>query len=316
MQRWMEFIETANPDHIRSKSVGPDFADWLAPDPATPKPLVDTAYWALIARDMAQMAHAIHDESDAKTYDDLFDAIRKAFQQAFVKPDGTVGTGTQTSYVVALQMQLLPPDLEKPAVEKLVEDIRKHNGHLTTGFLGTPLLLFALSNHGQLDVAYQLLLNETYPSWGYMLSKGATTWWERWNGDTGDPAMNSYNHYAFGSVVAWVYRYLVGIDTTSDGAGFQHIMIHPHPDAAMDHASGEYDSVYGKVSTNWKFTPGKSFSLSVTVPANTSATIYLPAIPNAQLREAGATVEAKQENGSYVIETGSGSYNFDISEAQ
>jgi alpha-L-rhamnosidase len=93
-------------------------------------------------------------------------------------------------------------------------------------------------------------------------------------------------------------------------------MIHPHPDAAMDHASGEYDSVYGKVSTNWKFTPGKSFSLSVTVPANTSATIYLPAIPNAQLREAGATVEAKQENGSYVIETGSGSYNFDISEAQ
>jgi alpha-L-rhamnosidase len=149
-----------------------------------------------------------------------------------------------------------------------------------------------------------------------MLSKGATTWWERWNGDTGDPAMNSYNHYAFGSVAAWVYRYLAGIDTGANGAGFEHIIIHPHPDASMAHASAEYGSVYGSIKTDWKFSPGKSFALSVTVPANTSATIYLPSIPNGRLEENGAPVEARQENGLYVLETGSGSYNFEISAAQ
>src|SRR5207253_2567508 len=111
--------------------------------------------------------------------------------------------------------------------DRLVKHIEARNWHLSTGFLGTPFLLSTLADHGRSDVAYRLLLNETYPSWGYMLSKGATTWWERWNGDTGDPAMNSYNHYAFGSVVAWVYRYVAGIDAAPDAPGFREIVIHP-----------------------------------------------------------------------------------------
>src|SRR5262249_61835878 len=141
--------------------------------------------------------------------------------------------------------------LEPVMINNLVKDIESRQWHLSTGFPSTPFLLFTLSDHGRSDVAYRLLLNETYPSWGYMLAKGATTWWERWNGDTGDPSMNSYNHYAFGSVVAWVYRYVAGIDTTPDGAGFHHVIVRPHLDPSMPHASGHYDSPYGRISTEW-----------------------------------------------------------------
>jgi alpha-L-rhamnosidase len=225
--------------------------------------------------------------------------------------DVWVGTGTETSYVVALHTKMAPEPLEPALVNNLVKDIESKNWHLSTGFLGTPFLLATLADHGRTDVAYRLLLNDTYPSWGYMLSKGATTWWERWNGDTGDPSMNSYNHYAFGSVVAWVYRYVAGIDTAPDAPGFRHIVIHPRPDATMPRASGEYESVYGKISTDWS-SNSKSFSLKVTVPANTSAAVYLPAIPNSRVTEGGSTVEPRQESGSYVVEVGSGSYDFKV----
>jgi alpha-L-rhamnosidase len=311
MQRFMEFIAKANPDFIRRKGVGPNFADWLAPDDRTDKDLLATAYWALAAEMMEQMAHAVGKEDDAKRYADLTASIRSAFQKAYIKEDGTVGTGTQTSYVVTLYTKMAPDALEPAMVGNLVKDIESRGGHLSTGFLGTPFLLFTLADHGRTDVAYRLLLNDTYPSWGYMLSKGATTWWERWNGDTGDPAMNSYNHYAFGSVVAWVYRYVAGIDTDGDGPGFHHIVIHPRPGAFMDHASGRYESVYGTVATDWNSRPD-SFSMKVTVPANTAATVYLPAKPNTQVWQDGAAVSATQENGSYVIQAGSGSYSFEV----
>ena len=124
--------------------------------------------------------------------------------------------------------------------------------------------------------------------------------------------MNSYNHYAFGSVVAWVYRYVVGIDAASDGPGFQHIIIHPRPDSRMPHASGEYDSVYGRITTDWTSNPGASFSLKVSIPANTSATVYLPVISDARITESGNPVEAKQKIGSYVVQIGSGSYDFEV----
>ena len=312
MQRFMDFIAKANPDSIRKNGVGPNYADWLAPDDRTNKDLLATAYWALVAQMMQQMAHAVGKENEVKRYADLIGNIRTAFQKAYIKDDGEVGTGTQTSYVVALYTKMAPESLEPALVNNLVKDIESRKWHLSTGFLGTPFLLFTLADHGRADVAYRLLLNETYPSWGYMLSKGATTWWERWNGDTGDPAMNSYNHYAFGSVVAWVYRYVAGIDTTSDSPGFHHIVIHPHLDASMPRASGEYDSVYGKIITDWTSVSGKSMSLKVTIPPNTSATIYLPAIPSTQIWESGNPIRARQENGSNVVETGSGSYVFEV----
>jgi alpha-L-rhamnosidase len=312
MQRWMTFIQNGNPDFLRKQGVGPNFADWLAPDENTDKDLLATAYWALIANMMSEMAHAIGQEDDATRYASLVQNIRSAFQKAYVKDDGKVGTGTQTSYVVALYTKMAPQPLEPAMVSNLVKDIEARNWHLSTGFLGTPFLLFTLANHGRADVAYRLLLNETYPSWGYMLSKGATTWWERWNGDTGDPAMNSYNHYAFGSVMAWVYRYVAGIDTTLDGPGFHQIIIHPRLDSRLDQARGEYDSAYGKIVSDWRGTPEGPFSLQVTIPPNTAADVYLPVIANTQLIEDGQPITARQESGSYVVQVGSGSYEFRV----
>jgi alpha-L-rhamnosidase len=312
MQRWMEFIQSRNPDFLRKKGVGPNFADWLAPDEHTNKDLLATAYWALIANMMSQMAHAVGKEADAKRYDDVVQNIRAAFQKAYIKDDGEVGTGTQTSYVVALYTKMAPADLEPRLVDKLVKDIEARSWHLSTGFLGTPFLLFTLADHGRTDVAYRLLLNDTYPSWGYMLAKGATTWWERWNGDTGDPAMNSYNHYAFGSVIAWVYRYAAGIDTLPSAPGFKEIIVHPHLDARMTSARAEYESIYGKIISDWKGAPAGPFSLSVTIPANTSAKVVLPARAGAHLTKDGNPVEAQAEGGSYVVRIGSGSYNFEV----
>jgi alpha-L-rhamnosidase len=207
---------------------------------------------------------------------------------------------------------MAPAELEPLLVDRLVKDIETRNWHLSTGFLGTPFLLFTLADHGRSDVAYRLLLNDTYPSWGYMLSKGATTWWERWNGDTGDPSMNSYNHYAFGSVIAWVYRYAAGIDTAPDSPGFKEIIVHPHLDSRMTAARAEYDSIYGKIVSEWKGTPAGPFSLSVSIPANTSARVYLPTIAGAHLTEDGNPMTAQTENGSYLIPIGSGSYKFEV----
>jgi len=312
MEHWMAFIQDANPNFLREKGVGPNFADWLAPDEHTDKTLLATAYWSLIANMMSEMAHAIGKEDDARRYADLVGSIRSAFQKAYIKESGEVGTGTQTSYVVALYTKMAPEILEPRLVDNLVKDIEARNWHLSTGFLGTPFLLFTLSNHGRTDVAYRLLLNETYPSWGYMLSKGATTWWERWNGDTGDPAMNSYNHYAFGSVVAWVYRNVAGIDTTVASPGFHEIVIHPRIDARLNQARGEYDSIYGKIVTDWTGTPTGPFTLKVTIPANTTAKVYLPAITNTTATQDGQPVNAKQESGDYVVQVGSGSYEFQV----
>jgi len=312
MERWMQFIQNANPDFVRKNKVGPNFADWLAPDPSTSKDLVDTAYWALIAEMMSQMARSIDKDDDAKRYSDLYANIRTAFHHAYVKDDGTVGNGSQTSYVLALQMKLLPESLEPAAVDKLVKDIQAHEGHLTTGFLGTPFLLFALADHGRTDVAYQLLLTDSYPSWGYMLKKGATTWWERWNGDTGDPAMNSYNHYAFGSVVGWVYQCVAGIDTTSSGPGFHEITIHPRLDPRINEAHGQYESAYGRITTDWSGTPQGPFSLKVSIPANTRAQVFLPPIHGAKVTENGKNVHVREQSGNYVVKIGSGSYEFDL----
>jgi alpha-L-rhamnosidase len=312
MVRWMEFIRQANPDFLRKKGVGPNFADWLAPDEHTNKDLLSTAYWALIAEMMSEMAHASGKEPEVKQYEELIGNIRAAYQKAYIKENGEVEGGTQTSYVVTLYTKMAPPALEPAMVKNLVADIEKREWHLSTGFLGTPFLLFTLANHGRADVAYRLLLNETYPSWGYMLSKGATTWWERWNGDTGDPAMNSYNHYAFGSVVAWVYRSVAGIDTTLAAPGYREIVIHPHLDSRITRAHGEYESVYGKIVSDWNGTPSGPFVLNVTIPANTTAKVFLPSIASAHVMQDGQSAKTKRDGDSYLVEVGSGSYKFEV----
>ena len=310
MQRWMAHVEQQNPTFLRT--TGFSFGDWLAVDDRTPNGVVNTAYWALLAERMAQMAGALGKEAEAKRYAALYDNIRAAFQKAYIRANGEVSVGTQTCYVMTLIANLAPKEMEPALVSHLVSDIEAHKGHLTTGFLGTPFLLFALADYGRTDVAYRLLLTETYPSWGYMLSKGATTWWERWNSDMGDPAMNSFNHYAFGSVVGWVYRCVAGIDAVPNAPGFREIVIHPRLDDSVTQARGEYDSVYGKIVSDWKGTQKGPFTLNVTIPANTSATVFLPAIPNALVTESGTPITAQKQANAWIVHVGSGSYSFQV----
>jgi alpha-L-rhamnosidase len=145
-----------------------------------------------------------------------------------------------------------------------------------------------------------------------MVDKGATTWWERWNGDTGDPAMNSYNHYAFGSVMAWVFRRVSGIDADPAMPGFHHIVISPHVEPGLSHTHTEYDSVYGMVVTDWTKDPNGELQLSVKVPANTTATVFLPATSTSVVKQDGERVKIPYKEGSMVREIGSGSYRFSI----
>jgi alpha-L-rhamnosidase len=273
MQRFMDFILTTNPEYIRRNKLGNNYADWLAPDQNTPKDLIATAYWAIIARDMREMSIALNHKEDAEKYQALYDHIAEAYRHQYIQPDGSVTGNTQSAYVVTLYSGIAPENLRANMTTRLVADIEAHNNHLTTGFLGTPFLMFVLDDNHRSDVAFKLLLQDTYPSWGYMVAKGATTWWERWNGDTGDPSMNSYNHYAFGSVMAWVFRRVAGIDTDPAGPGFHHLTIQPQFSPTLPTLHTEYDSPYGLVTTDWNQAIHR---FTVTIPANTTATIILP----------------------------------------
>lgn len=290
MERWMDFILKNNPDYVRRKALGNNYADWLAPDQNTPRILIDTAYWALIAREMVEMAKALHRPADAEKYQQVYDHIAAAYRTEFVKEDGSVAGNTQTGYLATIFTGIAQSSLRENMVDRLVKNIEAHGNHLSTGFLGTPFLLSVLDENHHSDLAFKLLLSDTYPSWGYMVKKGATTWWERWNGDTGDPSMNSYNHYAFGSVMAWVYRRAAGIDTDATGPGFHHLIIHPHFDPALPQLHTEYDSAYGTIISDWQQSEHR---FTITIPANTTATVTLPK---------NKTEEIGSGTHSYVIE--------------
>jgi alpha-L-rhamnosidase len=317
MERWMAHLESANPNHLWLKERGNDYGDWLAIGSETSKDLIATAFWAYDATLMVRMAKALGRPQEERKYTDLFGQISKAFEETYVKPDGTIGSGSQTSDVLALHMNLLQEDQRAKVVEKLVKDIEAHDWHLTTGFLGTPYLLLELSKSGHSEVAYRLLLQTTYPSWGYMIAHGATTMWERWNGDQmmGDSSMNSYNHYAYGAVAEWLYRYVAGIDEDATDPGFHRIVLHPQFDASLGEASGTYESPYGKITSAWKVS-GASTTWTIAIPANTTALIYFPAGAETIL-EGGKDVKqspgisfVRQEDGSAVYGASSGSYNF------
>ena len=220
MEKYLAAIQASNPNYLWTVNTGNRFGDWLSPEGATAEELLATAYWAYDATLMRQMAHALGRAADETKYGELFRSIQTAFQQAYVGADGVVAavpsgliapagteakaaTGpveTQTGYVLALHMGLLPESLRSVAARRLVDRIAANGWRLGTGFLGTPYLMGVLTDTGHADVAYRLLLNTQYPSWGYLVEHGATTMWERWNGDQmrGDPSMNSYNHYAYG----------------------------------------------------------------------------------------------------------------------
>ena len=193
--------------------------------------------------------------------------------------------------------------------------MRNANYHLTTGFVGTPYLCHVLSRFGYTNVAYELLNQETFPSWLYPVKKGATTIWERWDGikpdgSFQDAGMNSFNHYAYGAIGEWLYRVVAGIDVDVNAPGYKHIFFQPQPGGGLTHARATLNSPYGRVASAWELT-GEDFRLSITVPPNTHATVRLPATSLAQITESGrAIANAHVDGDSVVIEVGSGEYTF------
>jgi alpha-L-rhamnosidase len=320
MVRWMDYIQAANPNMLRKQRLNSNFGDWLSPGgDDTPKDLLATAYWAYDAKLLAEMAAAISLHTDADKYRQIFQQVREAFQQEYVTSDGRIQGNTQTCYVLALHMDLLPSEQQAVAAKRLVEAIKSKDWHLSTGFVGVGYLCQVLSDTGYTDVAYHLLNNDTFPSWGYTIKQGATTIWERWDGWTEQngfqsPNMNSFNHYSLGSVGDWLYRYVAGI--SPDSAGYKHISIRPRPGGRLTWAKGEYNSVHGTILSDWKIEQNK-FKLTITIPANTSATVYVPARTQADLRESGKTLEQapgveflRMEEGAAVISVASGHYRF------
>ncbi len=237
---------------------------------------------------MAQMAAALGKDSAAESYARLAGRVRAAFDTAYVAPDGRVGapftnpdsvrsTYTQTASVLALRFGLVPDSLRASAAARLVDDIAAHGWHLTTGFLGSAYVLPVLSDAGEDSVAFRLLLQRTFPSWMYEVAQGATTVWERWNGDHGDPGMNSYAHYAFGAVGEWLYSYLGGIGEAQGSVGFSRVEIRPRWSATLDSARAMYRSPRGTIVSAWRRRPGGAVDVTVTIPANTSGRVILPA---------------------------------------
>jgi alpha-L-rhamnosidase len=247
----------------------------------------------------------------------LFAEIGQGFTRAFVGPDGRVKGDTQTAYLLALNFDLLPEELRPLAAERLVERIADRGGRLSTGFLGLRLLLPTLTQIGRDDLAYQLLVSRQYPSWGYSIDQGATTVWERWNSYTaekgfGNPAMNSFNHYAFGSVGEWMFDTMAGIE--SDGPGFKKIIIRPRPGSEVTQLAATYDSIRGLISSSWRVEGDRLF-LEVTIPPNTTATVFVPADSGEEVDLAGPGNGARakflrHEPGASVFAVGPGQHRF------
>jgi alpha-L-rhamnosidase len=280
--------------------------------------MIATMFYAYSAKLVAQAAAVLDKTDDAKVYLDLFNKVKQTFIDTYVTNAGHVAAESQTGYVLALMFDLLPENLRAKATQYLVADIRSRGNHLSTGFLGTPYLCHVLSENGRTDVAYDLLLQQTFPSWLYPVKMGATTIWERWDGQKTDSSfqdkgMNSFNHYAYGAIGDWMYRVITGIEIGKPG--YKHILIQPKPDKRLTYAKASFESSYGLIASGWEIKEGK-MSLHISIPANTTATIVLPAADINQVTGNGKPLSAgfstnKQNGADVVIETGSGDYTFE-----
>ena len=330
MVRWVEYIHSANPGGLWLNKRSNDYGDWLSIAADTPKEILATGYYAYSTRIVAQTARLLGKTEDADKYDKLFQEIKTAFNNAFVRPadgkilagDGTKGD-TQTCYLVGLRFDLLSDSARVQAAKHLVDDINKKDGHLSTGFVGVGYLNPVLTQTGNLDVAYKLVNNDTFPSWGYSIKQGATTIWERWDGWTKekgfqDPGMNSFNHYSLGSVGEWMADTVAGIDLDPQIPAYKHIILRPMPGGGLTYAKATYDSINGRIVSDWKMENG-GLTYRVEVPANTTATVCVPMAKGGSVMEGGKPVDksegvtfVKNENGAAVYTVGSGSYVFTV----
>lgn len=327
MKAWVDFMANRAGEGLIWRG-DYHFGDWLAfattrsdyPGATTEKDLIATAYFRYSSGVLAEIAALLGKEEDASRYQILSEKIKTAFIHEFVTPAGRLVSITQTAYALALAFSLLPEDLVSAAAQHLAHDVRKF-GHLTTGFVGTPLLCATLSDHGYHDLACMLLNRKEYPSWLYPVTQGATTIWERWDGQKPDGTfqdvgMNSFNHYAYGAIGDWLYRYVAGLNPDPQNPGYKHIIFKPQPGGGLSYARAEFESMYGTVVSYWKLEAHRMI-YEVGIPANTTATVILP---NAGLTEVtmngqkpkGLADKAPEQMGSHVkIELGSGKYLFE-----
>jgi alpha-L-rhamnosidase len=285
MKAWVDYVQSQSPNNLWNS--GHHFGDWLFYRPnddldgrsaITDKFLIAQCFWAGSTQIVINTAKLLNKQNDVEKYTASLAKIKEAFLKEYLTSSGRMVSGTQTAYVLALNFDMLPEGMRSQAADRLVENIKSYDYHLTTGFLGTPYLCHVLSRFGHTDIAYKLLLQDTYPSWLYPVKMGATTIWERWDGQKTDgtfqnPGMNSFNHYAYGAIGDWMYRCVTGIDLVEPG--YKKFKIKPEIDASLNYARASYESVYGKISSGWERKDGM-IVVKVTVPANTSAEIILP----------------------------------------
>lgn len=313
MKAWIDFMRTHSEDYIWNYKL--QFGDWVALDAeegsyfgATPNDLTCTAYFAYSTGLFCRIAKVLGKE-EALEYEDLYRHIVDKFQRTFFDKDGKMTAQTQTAHIVALYFKLVPEKYVQKTVNQLKELLAKENGHLVTGFVGTPYFCHALSQNGCTKEAYELLLKEDFPSWLYQVKMGATTIWEHWDGMKPDgtmwsPGMNSFNHYAYGAIGEWMYRVMAGIEADEENPGFKHCIYEPHIGGNLDSTEGSYHSIYGEHKIRWQ-TDGKQVTMTVEIPVNTTAQIRLFEAQEV-LKDDGLSFVQK---GEYLAaEAGSGSY--------
>lgn len=330
MKAWVGYMTNNSMDHLWNK--GFHFGDWLFYRPhddndgksaVTDKYLIAQCFYAHSTQLLINSARVLGKTAEVTIYEALLKNVKEAFAKEYLTATGRLVSSTQTAYVLALNFDMLPEALRAQAAERLATNVKDYGNHLTTGFLGTPYLCHVLTRFGYVDLAYKLLLQETYPSWLYPVKMGATTIWERWDGIKPDgtfqvPSMNSYNHYAYGAIGDWMYRVMVGLDTYEDGTGYKHSKIQPHIGGGFTNAAASLQTYYGKLSNSWKVS-GDQLMMEIEVPANTTATVFVPAKNANDITESGIAISQSKDiklietkEGSVKLSLGSGKYQFTV----
>ncbi|MFM9278373.1 glycoside hydrolase family 78 protein [Paenibacillus jiagnxiensis] len=328
MKRWVEYIRGQGENEYLWNT-GFHFGDWLGLDAkedsyvgATPTELVATAYYAYSTRLVMEAAKALGFTEETEQYNQLYNNIVKAFRAEFVTETGRIASLTQTAHVLALMFDLADDRVKARVAEDLNNLVIENDYHLTTGFVGTPYLCFALSNSGYHTTAVRLLLQEGYPGWLYSVSKGATTIWEHWDSIKPDGSfwsddMNSFNHYAYGAIGDWMYRKVAGLDMAPSASAFKRIRIAPlFGSTLLTHAKASHESMYGRIESGWRVS-GSRIEVDVVIPANTTAEIVLKGATRTSVKEDGLALEnvegihsvAENSEGLFIT-AGSGSYCF------
>lgn len=328
MKRWMEFMNGFLQDGIMPQDT---YGDWCVPpespelihstDPSriTAKAVLGTTYHYNNLCLMARYATLLGRADDATEFRALAEQVNTAFQKKFFDPvQQRYDNGTDTSYVLPLSFGMVPEEHREAVFANLAKKIvEEHKGHIGTGLIGGQWLMRLLSDYQRPDLAYQIATQETYPSWGYMVKNGATTIWELWNGNTADPAMNSGNHLMLvGDLNIWFHEYLAGIQTDPTRPAFKHIVMKPHPVGDLSYVKANYNSMHGEIRSHWTV-QDTQFHWSVTIPANTSATLYLPAPSPDNVTEGGQPLanakgisDVRHEGDRIVCTIQSGTYEF------